>query len=132
MPTIDALAPPEHGPIRTCVGCRTRRPSVELVRVTRGAPGDGSADDGVHVEVDGPSRGRGAWLCRDSLDACLELALRRRGFDRAWRRRSGSDDADHITKALDGLTNTVAASDAADETPGGAAAAVVGMTTGKG
>jgi predicted RNA-binding protein YlxR (DUF448 family) len=29
--------------------------------------------------------GRGAWLCAGSL-ACFDAAVRRRGFDRAWRR----------------------------------------------
>ena len=32
--------------------------------------------------------GRGAWLC--SL-ACFDLAVRRRAFDRAWRRTVGAD-----------------------------------------
>ncbi len=41
------------------------------------------------VVVDGPSAGRGAWLCRDgeAVDAtCVDRALRSRAFERAWRR----------------------------------------------
>jgi predicted RNA-binding protein YlxR (DUF448 family) len=54
-----------------------------LVRLT-------SAGDGV-VAVGGASDGRGAWLCRGDnaapvVPTCLESALSRRAFARAWRR----------------------------------------------
>jgi predicted RNA-binding protein YlxR (DUF448 family) len=48
-----------------------------LVRCVLGA--DGSA----HVSRTGA--GRGAWLCVPP-DQCFSLAVRRRGFERAWRR----------------------------------------------
>ncbi|MFK8022524.1 MAG: YlxR family protein [Ilumatobacter sp.] len=69
-------------PVRSCIGCRTRRPQPELVRVTRSADG---------IAVDGASCGRGAWLCRDVDDArtvvaeCLDRAISRGQFARAWR-----------------------------------------------
>lgn len=63
-----------HVPIRTCVGCRQRRPQAELLRCVLGA-------DGV-VRVDRVAPGRGAWVCGP---ACIEPARRRRAFDRAWR-----------------------------------------------
>jgi predicted RNA-binding protein YlxR (DUF448 family) len=61
------------------------------VRVTR-SPSAG-------IVVGGPSEGRGAWLCR--LDAattnvdpeCLDTALARRAFARAW--RTELDEHDH-------------------------------------
>jgi predicted RNA-binding protein YlxR (DUF448 family) len=43
------------------------------------------------VVVDGPSAGRGAWLCRSTeqrtlvVIGCLEAAIARRAFARAWR-----------------------------------------------
>ena len=63
-------------PNRTCVGCRQRAPSVELLRVV--------ARDGQLVPD--PARrlpGRGAHLHRDA--ACLALAERRKAFPRALR-----------------------------------------------
>jgi predicted RNA-binding protein YlxR (DUF448 family) len=66
-------------PVRSCIGCRARRPISALVRITHGAEG---------IVVDGPSAGRGAWLCRapNGVSApCLDEALRRRAFARAWR-----------------------------------------------
>ncbi|MCE2511091.1 MAG: YlxR family protein [Acidimicrobiia bacterium] len=61
-------------PVRTCIGCRTRRPGAELRRVRMDPSG---------ALVVGPGPGRGAWLCADN--ACFEWARRRRAFARALR-----------------------------------------------
>jgi predicted RNA-binding protein YlxR (DUF448 family) len=64
------------GPVRTCVGCRTRAPASELLRVV--------ARDGAVLPDDGRREpGRGAHL-HPTAD-CLELAARRRAFSRALR-----------------------------------------------
>lgn len=81
----------ERGVVRTCVGCRTRRPSTDLVRCT--------LRDGT-VAVDGPSDGRGAWLCRRSLVGCARDALRRRGFQRAWRTELDDGLVEQITSRV--------------------------------
>jgi predicted RNA-binding protein YlxR (DUF448 family) len=63
--------------MRTCVGCRTRAPAAELLRVRREP--DGS------VEV-GSGPGRGAWLCAPPRGlACLDRALHRGALARALR-----------------------------------------------
>jgi predicted RNA-binding protein YlxR (DUF448 family) len=69
--------PRDADPIRTCVGCRRRRPQRELVRCV--LPPDG------HPVFSRTAAGRGAWLCVPPAP-CFELAVRRRAFDRAWRR----------------------------------------------
>jgi predicted RNA-binding protein YlxR (DUF448 family) len=51
------------------------RPADELIRVVRTGAG------GLTVDRSGP--GRGAWLCSGSLE-CLDRAVRRHGFDRAF------------------------------------------------
>jgi predicted RNA-binding protein YlxR (DUF448 family) len=59
------------------------------VRITRSASGIG---------VDGASNGRGAWVCRGSqvgelVDAaCLDAAIGRGAFARAWRSEVTRDD----------------------------------------
>ena len=65
-----------QAPIRTCVGCRARRPQPELVRVAR-------LPDGA-LAVGRTLPGRGAWLCAGSVP-CLEAALKRKAFARALR-----------------------------------------------
>ena len=56
----------QHVPVRTCVGCRERRPKQDLVRFVVGRKG---------IAV-GTAGGRGRYLCRNT--SCLEAALRRR------------------------------------------------------
>ncbi len=70
----------QQGPVRTCVGCRTRAAKNELLRVV--------ADHGALAPD--PARrapGRGAHL--HPTVECLELALRRRAFTRALRASEG-------------------------------------------
>jgi predicted RNA-binding protein YlxR (DUF448 family) len=67
---------PVTGPLRTCVGCRTRAPAAELLRVV--------ARDGVAVpDANRREPGRGAHL-HLTLE-CLEHAERRRALPRALR-----------------------------------------------
>ncbi|WP_229116728.1 YlxR family protein [Actinomyces bovis] len=65
-----------HVPERTCIGCRSRAPRAQLLRLT-------VADGTVTVDERACTPGRGAWIHRDS--ACLDLAERRRAFGRALR-----------------------------------------------
>jgi uncharacterized protein len=56
------------GPLRTCAGCRRRRPQSELIRIARTATGD--------VVIDEPgsrTSGRGAYVCPEKV--CVERAL---------------------------------------------------------
>jgi len=54
----------DEGPVRTCVGCRTKRPKAHLIRVVLGA-------------------GRGAYLCFDPR--CVRRALETGSLVRALR-----------------------------------------------
>jgi predicted RNA-binding protein YlxR (DUF448 family) len=67
------------------------------VRVTRSDAG---------IVVDGPSDGRGAWLCRATVAgeiaaaACVDAALSRRAFARAWRREVDAHDERAISELV--------------------------------
>jgi predicted RNA-binding protein YlxR (DUF448 family) len=68
--------PESPGPVRTCVGCRTRAPAAQLLRVV--------AQDGVALPDQGRRLpGRGAHLHPEA--ACLAEAERRRALPRALR-----------------------------------------------
>jgi predicted RNA-binding protein YlxR (DUF448 family) len=77
-------------PVRTCVGCRRRRPRPELVRLAVGATG------AVILDVPARAPGRGAYLCRDQGPACLRAALRRRGLSRSLRVRENVIDPEAL------------------------------------
>jgi predicted RNA-binding protein YlxR (DUF448 family) len=66
------------------------------------------------VVLDGPSVGRGAWLCRDGevVDAtCLDRAIRSRAFERAWRRTVDADLQQAVRTAVEQWRATGPAAD---------------------
>ena len=63
-------------PERTCIGCRRRAPSTDLVRITW------SASEG-RLLVGSGHPGRGAWLCPNA--PCGGAAMRSGAFGRALR-----------------------------------------------
>ena len=89
-------------PVRSCVGCRAKRPQTELVRCV-------VEHDGRPV-ISRTAAGRGAWLCatRTSQDTdCLQQAIKKRGFDRAWKRPVGRTEHDILTIAYDAITKNM-------------------------
>ncbi|WP_106131128.1 YlxR family protein [Pseudosporangium ferrugineum] len=86
------------GPVRTCIGCRVRVPTSQLLRFV-------AVRDGVDLRlVPDPGRrlpGRGAHLHPEP--ACLAQAERRRAFGRALRLTGVADTvllAEHIRAAV--------------------------------
>ncbi|HEX2158944.1 MAG TPA: YlxR family protein [Actinomycetes bacterium] len=67
---------PANGPVRTCVGCRTRALAGELLRVV-------ISDGELALDLRRSLPGRGAWVHPDL--GCLSKAERRRAFVRALR-----------------------------------------------
>lgn len=66
------------GPVRTCAGCRKRKPQGDLIRINRGP------DDSVTVDPpDRKGQGRGAYVCFDR--ACVDRALRTGSFHKVLR-----------------------------------------------
>lgn len=79
-------------PVRTCVGCGERAGQRELVRLRI---------EGERVEIDRNRKGgRGAWL--HPLVPCLEKALKRRAFARAFRGKAASIDVAAMRAGLTG------------------------------
>jgi len=66
-----------RNPQRSCIGCRTVREKQSLVRLVH------TPDDRFVLDPAGKLPGRGAYLCA-SLP-CLEVAIKRKAFDRAFR-----------------------------------------------
>lgn len=90
------------GPVRTCVGCRQKTSTRELLRLVARSGPDGQAGS-WYVEPDpgGSAPGRGAHL--HPTAACLELAERRRAFARALRHDAqahGALDLDRLRRHL--------------------------------
>ena len=60
-------------PLRICVGCRTKKPKRELIRLVRTPEGELRLDPGGKIS------GRGAYICRQQ--SCLEVALKGRRLE---------------------------------------------------
>ncbi|MDN4612730.1 YlxR family protein [Arthrobacter burdickii] len=73
--------PEDTHPIRTCVGCRRRDRQSHVMRVVA-RPIDGQ--DVAVIDERRRLSGRGAWLHPDP--ACMETAVKRKAFHRAFRR----------------------------------------------
>jgi uncharacterized protein len=79
-------------PVRTCVGCGAKAAQRELARLRI---------EGERVVIDrNRSGGRGAWLHASA--ECLDRAIRRRAFARAFRGRAASIDAAALGVELTG------------------------------
>jgi uncharacterized protein len=72
-------------PVRTCVGCKEKAPTADLLRVVVSrSDGESQSSDCIIVpDVEHRLPGRGAWLHLDRN--CLHNAERRRAFGRALR-----------------------------------------------
>lgn len=67
-------------PVRTCVGCREKAAKSDLVRLV---VDEAAVSAAVVVDDARTSQGRGAHLHPDPT--CLDLAIRRRAFPKAFR-----------------------------------------------
>ena len=81
-------------PVRTCVGCRSSRPQSALVRCALNS-------DGAPL-ISRTAPGRGAWLCVGKV-ACVQQAMKRRGFERAWKRPVASAEYEELRFAYEAM-----------------------------
>lgn len=77
-------------PVRTCVGCRSAVPQDTLVRCVLSADGE--------AVISRTAAGRGAWVC--SIE-CIDVARRKRAFERAWRRPVRAGALDELKKTFE-------------------------------
>lgn len=95
-------------PQRTCIGCQTKKPKKELVRIIVGE------NNNLMIDITGKRGGRGAYLCKlktkNSLAAlaagrqaagqaklkadekCLEMAIEKKSFQRAFKRKVNTNN----------------------------------------
>lgn len=79
-------------PERTCIGCGKKAAQQELRRLRT---------EGMDVRLDvTKSGGRGAWL--HPAAGCLDQAIRRKAFARAFRRAATVSDAESFRRELTG------------------------------
>ncbi len=87
------------GPVRTCAGCRSRKPQTDLIRVARRPGGTVGVDVGVR------SPGRGAYVCPQV--PCIDLALRSGRLRRTLRLEGALPEEvkDRLVEAISSSSN---------------------------
>lgn len=85
---------PGRGPQRTCLGCRTVFDQKQLLRFVL------SPQKEVVVDYRGRLPGRGAYTCLNVQ--CLRMAVKTKGFQRAFHQQDLNLAADDLVKELEG------------------------------
>lgn len=61
-------------PLRTCMGCNSKKTKKELVRIVK------NKDNNVSIDRTGKLEGRGAYICEDI--ACLEKVIKSKRLEK--------------------------------------------------
>ena len=77
-------------PMRSCCGCKEKKPKRELVRIVRSPEGE------VSFDITGRKAGRGVYICNDL--SCLAKAKKSRALSRALE----SEIPDEVYEKLEG------------------------------
>lgn len=75
-------------PLRTCLGCNICKPKNDMLRIVMGQDGK------LSVDKEGRMNGRGSYLCRNM--ACLRNAVKRKGFNRAYKKAIPLEELEHF------------------------------------
>lgn len=61
-------------PLRTCMGCNTKKPKKELIRIVK------DKQNNISIDKTGKQDGRGAYICDDVK--CLEKVIKTKRLER--------------------------------------------------
>lgn len=81
-------------PTRMCLGCMTRRPKTELIRIVR------TKDGKAIVDESGKADGRGAYVC--PTEACIAKAEKKNWFTRNLKCEVHREIYDELKNLADG------------------------------
>ena len=81
----------DHVPMRRCIGCRESKPQSGLMRIV-------FRDGNLIADPAGREPGRGAYLCSGK---CLDEAVKKKAFARAFRSMIKPEDIEKIREIFD-------------------------------
>ena len=79
-------------PERTCIGCQSKKPKKEMIRIIRTPEGK------IEIDKTGKKSGRGAYLCGNV--ECLDIALRKNNLNRSLKQDIPLQTLDELKKAF--------------------------------
>ncbi len=78
-------------PQRTCIGCRNKFNQSDLLRISLW-------NDKLTLDKTGKTNGRGVYLCKNN--ECLEAAIKKKAFNRGFKRNLSKDDMDTLERDI--------------------------------
>jgi len=84
----------KHVAERTCVACRKKQSKENFIKVVK-------VGDEFVVDGDNKTFGRGAYVCKDKK--CVDVAVRKKSFDRSFKRRVPAFVYEKLTALICGL-----------------------------
>lgn len=66
----------KHIPQRMCLGCRTRKPKSEFLRIVK-------IDGKIKIDENQKANARGAYICKDKN--CFEKIIKKKSLNRAFK-----------------------------------------------
>ena len=79
-------------PIRTCIGCKCKKPKKEMIRIIR------TPDGKIEIDETGKKSGRGAYICGDVK--CLDIALKENSLKKSLKQDISLKTLDDLREAF--------------------------------
>jgi len=79
-------------PVRTCIGCKCKKPKKEMIRIIR------TPDGKIEIDKTGKKSGRGAYLCC-SVE-CLDIAFRENSLNKSLKQDIPRQTLDELRKVF--------------------------------
>ena len=79
-------------PLRTCIGCKCKKPKKEMIRIIR------TPDGKIEIDETGKKSGRGAYICGDVK--CLDIVLRENSLKKSLKQDIPLKTLDDLRKAF--------------------------------
>jgi predicted RNA-binding protein YlxR (DUF448 family) len=84
---------PRHIPMRTCIGCQSKKAKREMIRIVR------TPEGAVVLDSTGKRSGRGTYVCPDP--DCLETAFKKNKVGNALDCSIGEEDVRRLKSELE-------------------------------
>ena len=91
-------------PMRKCTGCGEMKEKKQLVRIVKAPEKDGTGGE-ISVDLTGKMPGRGAYICKNSLD-CLAKAKQARRLERAFSCKIPDEIYEKLTEQMQSVTES--------------------------
>ncbi len=78
-------------PQRTCIGCMDKTDQANLLRIV-------NSENGAKADFTGKAAGRGCYIC--PKEECLEKAIKRKAFQRQFKRNVTESELESIKVAI--------------------------------